>query len=186
MNAINRTFEVDPAMEDPYAVFTEPGTITLRRRLSGPIDRVWAYLTQSKLRRQWLASGEMPMQVSARFDLTWRNDELTVPSGQRPDGFPGVHTSQNQIVAFDPNRVLAFSFGTYGEVTFEIEPRDSDVTLTLVHRGLNDRSILLVVGPSWHNHLDLLAARLLNSDSGDAYWDKMARLHAEYQVRLPA
>ena len=45
----------DLASLERYGVLTEPATLTLRRFLPGPVERVWAYLTQSDLRRQWLA-----------------------------------------------------------------------------------------------------------------------------------
>src|SRR5208282_5598691 len=71
----------DVASPDLYGALTEPTTLTIQRLLPGPIDRVWAYLTESDLRRQWLASGTMEMKVGARFELVWRNNELTSPPG---------------------------------------------------------------------------------------------------------
>ena len=50
---------IDLAGLDAYGVLTEPATLKLERLLPGPIERVWAYLVDSGLRRQWLASGEM-------------------------------------------------------------------------------------------------------------------------------
>ena len=34
-------------------------TLRMQRRLPGPIERVWSHLTDSDLRRQWLASGPL-------------------------------------------------------------------------------------------------------------------------------
>ena len=50
-----------------YGVLTEPSTLTVQRLLPGPIERVWGFLTQSDLRRQWLAAGDMTMEVGAPF-----------------------------------------------------------------------------------------------------------------------
>ena len=47
----------DLATVDPYGVLTEPATLTIQRFLPGPVERVWAYLTESDLRRKWLAAG---------------------------------------------------------------------------------------------------------------------------------
>src|SRR5208337_1226278 len=58
---------------DAYGVLTEPATLTIQRVLPGPIERIWAYLTESDRRRQWLAAGEMQMKVGAPFELVWRN-----------------------------------------------------------------------------------------------------------------
>ena len=75
------------ATPDAYGVLTEPATLKIQRLLPGPIERVWAYLTESDLRRQWLAAGAMEMKVGAPFEFVWRNDELTDPPGERPPGF---------------------------------------------------------------------------------------------------
>ena len=74
----------DLAKVDAYGALSEPSTLTIQRLLPGPIERVWAYLTDSDLRRTWLAAGEMDMKIGAPFELVWRNDELTNPPGQRP------------------------------------------------------------------------------------------------------
>ena len=59
----------DAATLDAYGTLTEPTTLKIQRLLPGPIERVWAYLTESDLRRQWLAAGEMEMKVGATFEL---------------------------------------------------------------------------------------------------------------------
>jgi uncharacterized protein YndB with AHSA1/START domain len=72
---------------DTYGTLVETTTLRIQRVLPGPIERVWAYLTDSDLRRQWLASGEMEMKAGAPFEFCWRNDELTNPPGNKPEGF---------------------------------------------------------------------------------------------------
>ena len=72
--------------DDAYGTLTEPATLTLQRLLPGPIARVWAYLTDGELRRQWLAAGTMEEKVGAPVEFVWRNDELTDPPGERPEG----------------------------------------------------------------------------------------------------
>jgi uncharacterized protein YndB with AHSA1/START domain len=186
MNATLRTSETDAAVEDPYAVLTAPDTLTLHRRLPGPVDRVWACLTEGELRRRWLASGEMEMRAGAPFDLIWRNDELTTPAGVRPEGFRSSHTSQNQVLAVETNRHLSIAFGGAGEVTFDLEPDGEDVLLTLVHRGIPGHAMMQIIAPSWHNHLDLLVDLVAGRTPREPYWDKMARLLKDYQALLPA
>jgi uncharacterized protein YndB with AHSA1/START domain len=53
----------DFATRDAYGILTEPATLEIKRLLPGPIERVWAYLTESDLRRQWFAAGEMDMKL---------------------------------------------------------------------------------------------------------------------------
>ena len=175
----------DLATLDAYGVLTEPATLTIRRLLPGPAERVWAYLTQSDLRRLWLASGEMEMTIGAPFELVWRNDELTAPPVERPPGFPEEQRMQSRIVELDPPRRLAIAWGGTGGVSFDLEPQGREVLLTVVHRRLPDRSTLLMVAAGWHMHLDILAARAADEEP-EPFWDGWSRLRAEYDRRIPA
>src|SRR5690606_3457183 len=97
--------------ETDYGVVTAPRTVRIERLLPGPVERIWAHLTDGELRRQWLAAGDMDLQVGAPFELVWRNDELTDPPGQRPEGFDQEHRMQSRITELDAPRRLAFSWG---------------------------------------------------------------------------
>jgi uncharacterized protein YndB with AHSA1/START domain len=168
-----------------YGVLTEPATFTIQRLLPGPIERVWAYLTESDMRRQWLAAGTMEMKVGAPFEFVWRNDELTDPPGQRPAGFAEEHRMQGRITELDPPRKLAINWGNASGVSFELDPKGADVLLTLTHRRLPDRETLLLVGPGWHMHLDILVARATGKDP-ESFWDGWSRLRKEYDQLIPA
>ena len=168
-----------------YGSLIEPATLKIERILPGPIERVWAYLTDSDLRRKWLAAGEMEMKVGAPFELVWRNDELTDPPGRRPDGFGDEHRMQSRITELDPPRKLSFSWGNSGGVTFELEPRGNEVLLTVIHRRLPDRATLLKVAAGWHMHLDVLVARA-RGQQPETFWDGWSRLHRDYDRRVPA
>jgi uncharacterized protein YndB with AHSA1/START domain len=170
---------------DDYGVLTEPATLRIQRLLPGPIERVWAFLTESELRRKWLAAGEMEMKVGAPFELVWRNDELTNPPGQRPPGFSAERRMQSKIVELDPPHKLAFAWEGSGDVSFELEPKGNEVLLTVTHRRLPDRANLLGVGAGWHAHLDMLLARVTGKEPAP-FWDVMTRLRKEYDGRLPA
>jgi uncharacterized protein YndB with AHSA1/START domain len=170
---------------DAYGVLTEPATLKIQRLLPGPIERVWAYLTESELRRQWLAAGEMEMRVGAPVELVWRNDELTNPPGQRPTGFPDEHRMQSRITELDPPRKLAIAWSGSGDVSFELDPKGSEVLLTVIHRRLPDRATMLMFGAGWHMHLDILAARATGKEP-EPFWDGWSRLRKEYDRRLSA
>ncbi|WP_294124261.1 SRPBCC family protein [Sphingomonas sp.] len=173
------------ATTQQYGVLTEPATLTIERLLPGSIDRVWAYLTESDLRRQWLASGTMDMRVGAPFELTWRNNQLMDNPGRAPEGFTGEHQMQSEITELRPPHRIGFTFGTAGEVTFDLEPVGDMVRLTLVHRRLPDRTTMLKVSAGWHAHVDVLAARLTGEEPLP-FWDNWTALRAEYERRLPA
>ncbi|MBM3650123.1 MAG: SRPBCC family protein [Alphaproteobacteria bacterium] len=169
---------------DAFGTLTEPATLTIQRLLPGPIERVWAYLTDGELRRQWLAAGAMKLEVGAPFELVWRNDELTLPAGQRPDGFGPEQRMPSRITELDPPRKLGFTWRDSGDVTITLEPKGDQVLLTMVHRRLPERGALLMVGAGWHTHLDILVVRLSGREP-PPYWDKWTRLKAEYDRRLP-
>ena len=167
-----------------YATVTAPGTVRIQRLLPGPVERIWAYLTEGELRRQWLAAGDMEMQVGTPFQLTWRNDELSDPPGTRPEGFSDSHTMDSRITELDPPRRLAFTWRG-GEVAFDLEPRGEQVLLTVLHSGISDRANMLMIGAGWHMHLDTLVARA-NGDAPEPFWDGWVRLRAAYERRIPA
>lgn len=173
----------DIAPLDAYGVLTEPTTLTIQRHLPGPIERVWSYLTESDRRRLWLAAGPMEMVQGGAFDFVWRNDELTDPPGQRPDGFGAEHRMQGTITEIDPPRRLAITWGSTGGVTFDLAPAGQRVLLTVTHHRVTDPTILLRVSAGWHAHLDLLAARLSGQEP-TPYWDAWSRLERDYARRL--
>jgi uncharacterized protein YndB with AHSA1/START domain len=170
---------------DAYGTLTGPATLTIQRVLPGPIERIWAYLVEGDLRRQWLAAGEMTLEVGAPFEFVWRNDELTEPAGARPDSMSGEHRMKAEITEVDPPRRLAFTWDETGGVSIELTPRGADVLLTLVHRDLPRRAMLLGVSAGWHAHLDVLDARARGRVPAP-FWDDWARLRADYERRLPA
>jgi uncharacterized protein YndB with AHSA1/START domain len=166
-----------------YGALIEPATVRIQRMLPGPIDRVWAYLTESDLRRQWLASGPMDLKVGGEVELVWRNDELTRHAEQRPPSMPEEHRMKTQITRIEPPRLLAFGWNNGSDVTFELEPRDGEVLLTVTHRRLSGRDGLLSVSAGWHAHLDILADRMSGREPGP-FWSAWNRLRSEYDARL--
>jgi uncharacterized protein YndB with AHSA1/START domain len=167
-----------------YGVLTEPTTLKIQRRLPGPIERVWAYLTDGKLRRKWLASGDMELKVGAPFEFVWRNAELTNPPGKRPEGFGEEHRMKARILALDPPHSLTISWGEQSEVQFELSHDGDEVMLSVIHRRLPDRNTMLMVGAGWHMHLDVLVASLSGTQT-EPYWDGWVRLKSEYDQLLP-
>jgi uncharacterized protein YndB with AHSA1/START domain len=163
----------------------EPATLKIERLLPGPIERVWAYLTDSDLRRQWLASGRMEMKVGAPFEFVWRNDELSDPPGKRPQGFSEEHRMQSRITELDPPCRLVFTWGEKGSVSFALEPQGDDVLLTIIHRRISDRENMLMIGAGWHMHLEILTARL-GGHTPPPFWDGWTKLKQDYARIIPA
>ena len=55
---------LDPASAD-FGIVSGAGTVRFERVLPGPVERVWAYLTESDKRAKWLAAGELEEQTAA-------------------------------------------------------------------------------------------------------------------------
>jgi uncharacterized protein YndB with AHSA1/START domain len=128
----------------------------------------------------------MEMKVGAPFELVWRNSELTNPPGKRPEGLGEEHRMESHIIELDPPRKLSFTWGKgSGDVSFELESRGERVLLTVTHRRLPDRRMMLGVSTGWHAHLDMLVARLTGEEPGP-FWDGFTRLKAEYDRRIPS
>jgi len=169
----------------PYGVLNTPSTLTLERRLPGPIERVWAYLTDSDLRQQWLAAGAMTLQPGTTFELVWKNDELSASASERPEGFPAESRATCQITEVEPPRKLRFLWPGAGDVTFQLEPDGTDVILTVSHRQLPNRTMTVMVGAGWHMHLDILAARVAGASS-PSFWSGWLQLRSDYERRVAA
>lgn len=168
-----------------FGTLLEPEVLRIERLLPGPIERVWSYLTDGELRRQWLAAGPMELEVGAAFELVWRNSELTTPPGERPPGFGDEHRMKSHILALDAPHHLAFTWGEKetSEVSFDLSQEGEDVRLVVVHRRVTDKKILLRVSSGWHAHLDVLVARIRGAVP-TPFWDHFSALHAEYERRL--
>lgn len=176
----------DHATVDPYGTLAAPDTLIIERILPGPIERVWAFLTDSDKRRQWLAAGDMELTPGSAFTLIWRNDEFDTPS-RRPEGFPEEHSLECRIVAAEAPHLLVFKWGTAtdAEVEFKLEPRGDRVHLRLTHRRVAERATLLNVSAGWHTHLALLAAKA-TGETPPPFWETWLRLKADYEARLKA
>ncbi len=159
--------------------------LTIQRLLPGPIERIWAYLTDSELRRKWLAAGALEPKAGSSFEFVWRNDELTDPPGMRPPGFDEEHRMVGRVLEIEAPRRLLISWGAASDVLFELTAEDDQVRLTIVHRRAPSRDVLLNVSAGWHAHLDVLVA-LVTETQPAPHWDLFSRLRVEYDQRLPA
>ncbi len=174
-----------------YAVVTAPRTVRIERLVKGPIERVWAYLTESDKRGTWLATGEMELRVGGRVDLTWRHATLSANKEPIPEQFKkhDGHHMIGRIVQCDPPRLLSFSWGedvdASSRATFELTPRGDDVLLVVTHSQLPNRDQMVGVSGGWHTHLDVLVDRLAGREPPN-FWTSFAKFEDVYEKRTPA
>ncbi|MGP2906492.1 SRPBCC family protein [Serratia marcescens] len=174
-----------------YGMIIEPGTLRIQRLLPGPIERVWAYLTESDKRATWLAAGAMTLENGAPLELEFRNSDLAGEHEPPPAKYKqhgGCVSNRGHITCLFPPRLLSFTWaeqdqGRPSEVTFELTEQGSAVLLTVTHRRLANRDEMLSVAGGWHTHLDILLDRL-HDRAPQQFWSTHARLEEEYRARL--
>jgi uncharacterized protein YndB with AHSA1/START domain len=172
-----------------YATVASPDTVRLERVLPGPIERVWAYLTEPDKRANWLAGGPMELHAGGRVEFKFRHADLSAEKTppDRSKKYSEGHAFPSRVTACGPPRLLAFTWGDedgkHGEVTFELTPRGKDVHLVLTHRRLPDREEMRSVAGGWHAHVGILED-VLNGREPRGFWSTHGKLAAEYARRF--
>jgi uncharacterized protein YndB with AHSA1/START domain len=175
---------------DAYGVATAADTVRIERLLPGPIERVWGYLVESEKRRLWLAAGEIEPRVGGRVEHVFRNSALTEHDDPAPPKYAAIADEarmHGRVTACEPPRLLGYTWseddGEPSEVRFELAPLGAHVRLTVTHRRLASRELMLSVAAGWHTHLDILAAQL-TGQRPEGFWRTHTRLEAEYARRM--
>jgi uncharacterized protein YndB with AHSA1/START domain len=149
--------------------------VRFERRLSHPIDRVWAAITEPNEIEAWLASAELEPAPGGRVRLEWLNtgDEEVVARGT--------------VTAIDPPRLLTLDTDAHGTLTWELrESGDAtDLTLTVVLAMPDEHVTMNVAG--WHVHLDFLDDWL--DDGTRVDWPNWPRerweaIHERYEASM--
>ena len=170
-----------------YAIAPEPGTVRLERRLPGTPERVWAWLTEPDKRARWLAGGAFDLRVGGRVELTFDHAALS-DEKETPARFSHEEHAvmTGEITRLEPPRLLAYTWewrGERSEVTFELAAEGTGVLLTVTHRRLGDRALMVGVASGWGAHLGILADRLAGV-APRPFWSTHARLEREYAARF--
>jgi uncharacterized protein YndB with AHSA1/START domain len=145
------------------ATLIAPSTIRFERLLPGPVERVWAYLTESNKRALWLAAGEFDLRVGGKIELIFDNPKLTHEAPPPDARRTGVHRAEGVITRLEPMKLLAHTWswdGGMSEVTYELAPRGKDVLLTIHHRLPDDANLRKAVGGGWATHVGILEDHL--------------------------
>jgi uncharacterized protein YndB with AHSA1/START domain len=174
-----------------YGALAGPRTLRFERLLPGPIERVWAYLTQSDKRAQWLAAGEMTPTVGAVMSWRFRHANLSphvVPTPGKYAAMQDGHDIHPRLTRFEPPRLFGFIWDEArdpSEVVFELTAVGDKVRLVLTQDRLADRPTMVSAASGWHAHLAVLNERL-NDRVPPPFWTLHGDLEAVYEKRLPA
>lgn len=162
-------------------------TVRLERLLPGPIERVWAYLTESEKRGKWLASGEMELRVGGKVQLRFLHSSLTPHQEPTPERFKNMDCGvgfDGRVTQCDPPHLLAYTWdGDTSEVKFELTSQGENVLLVITHTHLRDRDEIVNVAAGWHAHVSIMEDNLRNQIP-PPFWSTWQRLEEEYKRRL--
>ena len=171
--------------KEQNCTLVKPSTVRLERLLPGPVERVWAYLVDSRKRAAWLAAGEFDLRVGGKIELIFENDKLsgeTAPDGK--SGGPRKFTGK--ITRLEPLKALAYTWdwdGKDSDVLYELAPQGKDVLLTIHHKLPDDRGLVCAVGGGWQAHTGILADQL-NGVQPRGFWSSHDRYMKEFAASI--
>ena len=174
-----------------HGVVTETGAVRFERLLPATVERVWDYLTRPELRAKLFAGGGIELRPGGAVTLHFRNSDLSAEREETPERFRKYEdvTMRGEVIRAEPPRLLVHSWietdSEPSEVIFELEPRGEQTLLTLTHRRLSSRDLMLGVSGGWHTHLAILED-VIAGRPARPFWSTHARLEADYRTRIPA
>ena len=175
---------------DNYGTRVDAHTVRFERLLPGPVEKIWAYLTDGKMRGEWFAAGAIPNKVGETFELRFKHSDLSPNKAPPPDQFKEMDRdgfrSQEKLLALEPMRRLVHTFGEENppasEVEFLLTPEGDKVRLTLTHRKVPDRAYAVNVSGGWHSHLAILQYKA-EGKTPPPFWDVWRQTEHTYEER---
>lgn len=176
--------------DDGYARIVAPDAARIERLLPGPIERIWAYLTEEDKRRLWMAAGTIGAAAGTKVEHIFRHEELGTDCGEPPAKYAalaGESRIHGRIIACEPPHLLAYSWGegtpTPSQVRFDLEMRGANVLLVVTHSRIAKQETMASFAAGWHTHLDILG-NVVSGRTSRGFWNKHTLLELEYARRL--
>ena len=170
-----------------YGELIAPDTVRFARLLPGPIERVWAYLTESDKRARWFCAGDTELRVGGHMDMLFEHAKLSPISDEpRPEKYkdmPAKFSSEGAVTECDAPRRLTFTWHEldgHSEVSYELVEQDDSVLLILTHRRLESRDAVISVCGGWHTHLDILEEVMAGAQP-QPFWSRHQGLELKYE-----
>src|SRR5688500_730036 len=93
--------------------FTGPAEVRIVRVLPGPIERVWAHLTESKKRARWFCGGVLEQKVGGKVEFAMVHKNLA-PHETPPAKYAEVHdpgvTFDGRVLRCEAPSLLTYTF----------------------------------------------------------------------------
>jgi uncharacterized protein YndB with AHSA1/START domain len=171
-----------------YATRIALDAIRLERVLPGPIEKVWAFLTDPEKRSRWLCGGDFELRVGGKVTLDFNHSRISHET--TPEKYRDMPMcSMGAVLRVEPPKLLEFTWleadGGHSQVTWELAANGDKVLFTITHRQVRERGMLLSVSAGWDVHVgildDVLAAR-----TPRGFWSSHEAREREYEKRFPA
>lgn len=179
----------ETSMQD-YGERLDRTTVRFTRLLPGPIDRVWAYITQSDKRAKWLCGGDIANSPGGHVDMHFHNASLSqeedIPPPEQHKDMPEKMSFEGTVTRCEPPNLVAHTWtfdGEQSEVCYELTEQGDKVLLVLTHSKVESEDDVLAVSGGWHTHLDILGD-VLEGREPKAFWKAYTPLEDEYVKRL--
>lgn len=173
-----------------YVERIDAHTVRFERTLPGPIERVWAYITEAEKRAKWLAGGDFDLTTGGPIHLEFHNASLSpLPDDPPPKkycGLPEKMSFDGAITQCEPPVLLAHTWrdgDDESEVEYRLSSEGDLVRIVVTHRRLKDDEAVLGVMGGWHAHFDILED-VLNDRTPRPFWKTHTALENEYKSRL--
>ena len=173
-----------------YGKLLDESTVKFERMLPRPVERVWAYLTESEKRARWLCGGDVETAIEGNVDMHFHNLSLSSDEDiQRPDKYkdmPEKMSFTGRVTRCEPPHVLehTWNFGDESSlVCYELTEESDKVRLVLTHRRLDSTDTVLSVSGGWHTHLNLLVD-VLNGSKPRPFYKMQLQYESEYRRKL--
>jgi len=175
---------------DEFGERIDAHTVRFERLLPGPLEKIWAYLTDGQKRGEWFAAGDLPAKVGETFELRFKHDDLSPNKAPPPERFKEMNETgfraTEKLLALEPMRRLAYTFGNENpppsEVEFVLTPEGEKIRLTLTHRKIPDRPYAVNISGGWHSHLAILQYKA-EGKVPPPFWDVWRQTEHTYEKR---
>lgn len=177
---------------DPYGIFSDEQTLTFKRILKADPEEVWAYLTESDKKEQWLSAGDVDARVGGKVTHEFNHSRLSEDKESLPEKYKDIGETSimyGEVTVWEPHSHLAYTWdeGSDGmsEVHFRLKALSTGQTeLTLTHKRIPDSEDFKIgVGAGWHTHLNILE-HAVEGKISPGFWSVHMPLEGEYTERL--
>lgn len=167
---------------DRQGTLINPQTLQFVRLLPGPIERVWDYLTDAEMRKQWFCGGSSALLPGKEVSFVFHNSQLGSPSHPTPEKYQEYGDGfESKAVVVKAEKPHLFVIKWEGVVTFQLEEKGDEVQLTLTHENMSDsRDARVGTLAGWHTHLDLLE-EVLHNRTPFSFWPAHMRQEEAYE-----